>query len=63
MPYCVFKDTYYLLCGFGHGACHTMHIETREELAGLGFLLPSCESWDSGSVSSSVHTAGPPVLF
>lgn len=59
MPYCVLKDTYYWLRGFGHGACHTMHIESREQLSGLGSLFPSCDSWDSGSVSSPVCTELP----
>lgn len=59
MPYFALKDTYYLLCGFGHGTCHIMHIETREQLSGLGSLLPSCESWDSGSVSSPICTELP----
>lgn len=44
MPYFALKDTYYLLCGFEHGACHTMHTETREQLSGLGSLFSSCES-------------------
>lgn len=59
MSYFALKDTYYLLCGFGHRACHTMYTETREQLSGLGSLFSSCESWDSGSVSSPVCTELP----